>query len=99
MNPNARTKLKKEVYQPPEIEVAWSGMEKMLAENEMTLDKQTPIAYGRQIRVKTGLHWAELNIFYGKKGFSVVKTTKTGSNETLAELAATALKFYLEDLS
>lgn len=33
-----------------------------------------------------GGHQAELNIFYGKKGFSVVKSTKTACSDELNDL-------------
>jgi hypothetical protein len=36
--------------------------------------------------------WAEINVFYGKKGWSVVKTTKSGSHPDLAELGARAIE-------
>lgn len=30
---------------------------------------------------------AEINVFYGKRGFSVVKTPKRGSNDGLADIS------------
>lgn len=50
-----------------------------------------PIHYGKQLRVGMDNLWAEVNLFYGKKGFTVVKTTKTGSTPELAELASQTL--------
>jgi hypothetical protein len=41
--------------------------------------------------------WCELNLFYGKRGFSIVKTTKSGSHAELADLAANVLRELLYD--
>jgi hypothetical protein len=58
----------------------------------MELLQTTPIHYGHQLKIGTGSMWSEINLFYGqKKGYSIVKTTKTGSSSELADLAAQAL--------
>ncbi len=57
-----------------------------LNQSGMPVESIEPIQYGKKIRVKIGLLWAEVNVFYGKKGFSVVKTPKNGSNAELCEL-------------
>jgi hypothetical protein len=96
LNPLARPRVKKDVYQPTALEEAMPGLAAALSAVDIILEKSTPISYGRQIRVKASNYWAEINVFYGRKGFSVVKTTKTGSNSTLADLAYDAIKNYLD---
>ena len=54
---------------------------------DLALVEENPINYGRQLRIGAGHLWAELNLFYGKRGFRVVKTTKSGSHADLADLA------------
>ena len=44
------------------------------------------INYGKKMVFVINNIWAEINIFYGKKGFSVVKTPKHGSNSELADI-------------
>jgi hypothetical protein len=98
INPSLIVKPKKTVPQPGELNVIWEKLEVYLQEMEMPIEKMTPISYGRQIHIKTAMHWAELNIFYGKKGYSVVKTTKTGSSEALANVAFDALQQFFNQL-
>lgn len=53
------------------------------AELQITL---SDIQYGLKVRVAVQHHWAELNLFHGKQGFSVVPTPKRGSNGDLAAI-------------
>lgn len=71
-------------------------MKDLLKEVGVNLEKTEPISYGRRIRVSADNHWAELNVFYGKKGATVVKTTKTGSNPELVETIYVLIKDYFE---
>lgn len=67
-------------------------MTEELAALSLELYETEPIQYGRKIRIKTGRMFAEINIFYGKRGFTVVKTNKSGTNEALADLASKAIE-------
>lgn len=88
INPEkAKQIVRKAAYQPAALELVWGRLTTYLIEMEMPIKKITPISYGRQIQVQAGAAWAELNIFYGKRGFSVVPTTKLGSNAALAKVA------------
>ncbi|MCB9282934.1 MAG: virulence protein E [Lewinellaceae bacterium] len=91
LNPKFRDPQKKEHYVPAEIEEALPLLQEKLAEYHLEIAETQPISYGRKVKIKTGVLWAEVNIFFGKRGFRVVKTTKSGSNSELAELAAQAI--------
>lgn len=92
-------KEKRTVYVPPEVDKAVQYLEKHLAETyDITIEKSRPIQYGRQIRVRAGNLWAEINLFYGKRGYRVVPTTKTGSNQELGDLARKAIGVALEEM-
>ena len=98
LNPGRRKPKPKNVIIAPEVESALELLSRRLPEFEMALVDSRPINYGRQVHVRAGQIWAEINIFYGKKGYSIVKTTKTGSNPELAELAAAAIAQILEEM-
>jgi hypothetical protein len=85
----------KDYYIPPELDQAWGTIEAKLNEAEMYVETNRIISYGRQVKIKAGRHWCEMNIFYGRKGFTVVKTTKTGSNEDLAKMCQQYLQEFL----
>jgi hypothetical protein len=91
LNPDFRPKVPRHVYEPPEIEAVMENLKEKLAQNGLTLLAANPIHYGKQLRVGMENLWAEVNLFYGKKGFTVVKTTKTGSTPELAELVSQTL--------
>lgn len=86
LNPDFKPRLPKNIYEPPEINAILETLSEKLLEYELKLIESEPINYGRKLRIQLGNIWAEVNLFYGKKGFTVVKTTKTGSNADLAEL-------------
>jgi hypothetical protein len=98
LNPNYRQPRKKEYYVPPEVDDAMGVLSEQMAELEMQVVKTDPISFGRKVRVKAEKHWAEINVFYGKRGFTVVMTTKSGSSPELAKLAAEAMRGILERL-
>lgn len=87
LNPNFRPKPPKPAPHIPErLHEVMPDIIAALQANELTLLEETPISYGKQLKVGMGHHWAEVNIFYGKRGFSIVKSTKSGSQAQLAEL-------------
>lgn len=88
---------KKHYIQPEELKEIQEELNELVKDIGVELIKSKPINYGRQLKFSTGKHWAELNIFYGKKGVTVVKTTKTGSNKDLAEMLYEYLHNYFEN--
>jgi hypothetical protein len=85
-------KAAKQHIQPPELEELVAPLEAALIDMGLTLTGVKPISYGRQLHISDGSHWAEINLFYGKKGFSVVQTTKSGSYLPLADSLAEWMK-------
>lgn len=53
------------------------------------------IQYAKKIRAKVGLKEAEVNLFYGRKGFSVVISPRRGTSEELNELLAQLVNQFL----
>lgn len=87
LHPKYNKPKKKNYFVPPQIDKALAEISDQLQTFDLQLIETQPISYGRKMKIANAGIWAELNIFYGKKGFKVVKTTKTGSNATLADLA------------
>jgi hypothetical protein len=96
INPSLRiAAIGKLHFQPEEIEEVLKKLQLFLEDNTISIISALPISYGKQIRLKAGVYWAEINLFYGKKGYSVVKTTKTGSSTVLADLCHTLICQFL----
>lgn len=82
--------------QPEELGAVMQQIMEELASIDVTLTQSNPISYGRQIKVTAGNHWAELNIFYGQRGISIVGSTKSGSNKELRDMVTSLLKSYFD---
>lgn len=88
--------VKKEFVQPEALDKIMPEVLQQLEEIGATLQKTTPIHYGRQLTIGAGKYWAEINLFYGQRGVKVVGTTKTGSNTQLCESMVALLKNYFQ---
>lgn len=91
-----RTPKPKQFYQPEELENLVKEIQLLLEETGAELVRTTPINYGRVLRIKADQYWAEINLFYGQKGTTVVRTLKTGSNKDLANMMYELLNNYFE---
>jgi len=87
LNPASKPPTEKNAYVPEELGPVTDELYRRIEEFNMQLADVSNIQYGRKLRFVAGQLWAELNVFYGKKGFSVVATPKRGSNMELAGLA------------
>ena len=96
LNPKIKASSEKQFFVPKEIDNHISILTKELAELSLELYETEPIQYGRKVRIKAGRMFAEINIFYGKRGFTVVKTNKAGTNESLADVSARAIEQILK---
>lgn len=92
---NPRLQKKEEIktwFVPQEVEKLISRISETITNSGLIIKEITAIHYGRKIVFESGFLWAELNIFYGKKGYSVVKTPKRGTNAELAEICYNIIK-------
>jgi len=87
LNPKLKEKREKKVFVPEELESIIDITKEKLAENGFEIEEIVNIHYGKQFRLKVKHLKAEVNVFYGKKGFSVVKSTKSGTSNELTALA------------
>ncbi len=88
LNPRFKTKAEKHVFVPEEIDKVISLILDRMTELGITTLETISIQYGKKFRFQLGLKQAETNIFYGKKGYSVVQSPRTGTNNQLNELTA-----------
>ena len=98
LNPKAKAPKRPAPVVPEAVGRAVVYFGERLGEFGLRLVKETPISYGKQLRLAAGAdNWCELNLFYGKRGYSIVQTTKSGSNAELAELTAQVLEQLLQE--
>ncbi len=86
LNPNIRTQKPKDYYVPMEVDSIIDDVKKHSLQYGIELTETNPISYGRKLKFKFEQKWAQLNLFYGKKGYRIVKTPVTNSDKELAEV-------------
>ncbi|HPT40464.1 MAG TPA: CRISPR-associated primase-polymerase type B [Candidatus Paceibacterota bacterium] len=86
LNPNIRVKPPKIIFVPETLNEIMDQVARRVEEFDIQIKSVENINYGKKMVFTVNNLWAELNIFYGKKGFTVVKTPKKGSNEELADI-------------
>lgn len=86
LNPK-RKKKEKVIFVPEKLNEVIETVVKEFEQRNIKVAQITNINYGKKIRVEIDNYFAELNLFYGKKGFTVVKTPKRQSNTQLLDIA------------
>ena len=86
LNPNIRQQKPKDYFVPEEVDQVMEELKGKVAEYQIELTESHPIQYGRKLRFKLQDKWAQLNVFYGKKGYKVVKTPVSNSDAELGEV-------------
>lgn len=88
-------KADKQIFVPEEILALQTDFERICKENNWELIELKLINYGQKVMVRQGYKYAEVNVFFGKKGFSIVKSPKTGADPYLSEALLVALEAFL----
>lgn len=65
-------------------------------ETGLTITEVTSIQYGKKVHATLGLKQAEVNLFYGKRGFSIVASPKRGTDSGLNELLTDLIRDFIE---
>lgn len=86
INPNRPIKKKFDGYVPEQLLILENDIKVLCIDNQLDLQEILPINYGLKIQIKQGYSSAEINVFYGKKGYTVVRSPKSGTDNKLAEV-------------
>lgn len=71
-------------------------LKKYVAERGIIIANVTNIQYGKKLAFKVAMYKAEINLFYGnKRGFTVVQSSKTGTDKEANELMADVINSFL----
>ncbi|MDR1610013.1 MAG: tetratricopeptide repeat protein, partial [Candidatus Symbiothrix sp.] len=66
-----------------------------IKEAGITVEEVVNIQYGKKFKLRAGLSQAEINLFFGKKGFSVVKSPRQGTSESLNEVITAYIQAFI----
>jgi tetratricopeptide (TPR) repeat protein len=97
---NARkgiVKSKPQVYVPEQLEQILEKLLEYINESGVKVEETVNISYGKKFKLSAGILQAEVNLFFGKKGFSVVKSPRQGTSEQLNELMAAYIQSFIGD--
>ena len=86
LNPKANIP-KKEVLVPAVLRTLVKYLEKKIKQYNLVLQETKDISYGQKIKIVDGQKFAFFNVFYGKKGFSIVATPVRNSCKELMEVS------------
>jgi hypothetical protein len=86
------------VYVPEQLNDIMTDLQVFLLDAGLTIDEIRNISYGKKIKTTIGRKQAEVNLFYGKRGFSVVQSPRTGTSPEMNELLAELVQAFLRTL-
>ena len=79
---------KPQVYVPRQLDEIIGELRQYIEENGLKVTEIINISYGKKIRLALGMKQAEVNVFFGKRGYSVVQSPRCGTNPELNRIAA-----------
>ena len=86
LNPGKKYPPPRNVYVPEILKLVEEPVHKAVEKHGISIEEIRDIQYGKKFGFAHGLHRAELNIYYGKKGFSVVISPRCGTHDELNKL-------------
>jgi len=89
-----RTTPLKNIFVPEEVEAMVEKVKSMVSEHGIEPDEVSNINYGKKFRFHMDMKKAEINLFYGKNGFRVVKSPKKGTYPELNDVVFSILCSY-----
>ena len=96
----AKTRIprqKPRIFVPDELEQILEKLLQFIGESGIQVENVENIQYGKKFRFRAGAAHAEINLFFGKRGFSVVKSPKQGTSEHLNDLMVSYISSFIED--
>ena len=92
-----RVSVERPVFVPAILDTIQGELSNYVSDIGFIISEIINIQYGKKIRAKLGFKTAEINLFYGKRGFSVVVSPKTGTDGTLNVLLADTVRAFIDE--
>lgn len=83
-------------YVPEQLNEIISDLASYITQTGIVIKEIRNINYGKKIKAVIGLKEAEVNLFYGKRGFSVVQSPRTGTSAQMNEMLAELIEAFLQ---
>jgi hypothetical protein len=95
INPRSTVKAAPQAYVPEQLLAMQDDIRRVCLQYSLEVTALVPINYGLKVQARQGYRLAEVNLFFGKKGFTLVRSPKTGTDLALAEVLYRALDLML----
>lgn len=89
----------KNVFVPEILNEIINDLKLKIEEMGVEVKEIISIQYGKKIRMQLGRKQAEINLFHGHKGFSVVISPRTGTDVELNQVCASMIEMYVMQLA
>ena len=87
LHPNSRAVRKRpDAFVPEQLNLIIDDLVAYIQDTGLVVSEIIDIQYGKKIRINMGMKLAEINLFFGKRGFSVVKSPRSGTNSELNDV-------------
>ena len=86
------------VYVPEELERAIDGIRQAVEDIGIEMKEVKDIQYGKKLMMRSSLRSAEVNVFFGHRGFSVVESPRRGTSPELNNLMCRIIKQHLDTI-
>ena len=90
-----KSKTEKAVYVPEQLNEIIESLKSYIEQSGAIVKNIANIQYGKKIQCTIGLKQTETNLFYGKRGFSVVISPRTGTDTEANQLVAELIESFL----
>lgn len=89
----------RQIYVPARLNEIIGGVIDNLIANNVTVDDVVDIQYGKKVKMRCDGKLAEVNVFYGNRGFTVVPTPKRGTDAELNDLLSEWINVFLSEMA
>lgn len=98
LHPNSRTIRKRpDAFVPDQLNMIIDDLITYIQDTGLVVTEIIDIQYGKKLRISVGMKQAETNVFFGKRGFSVVKSPRSGTDDKLNDITAQLIRsFFLQ---
>lgn len=86
INPRTPVRRERQVFVPDSLRELEPEVRAICQRLNWELTEVRTLNFGLKFAIKQGFRRAELNVFFGKKGFSLVRSPKTGCDPALTDL-------------
>ena len=98
LNPKPKVQSKPAPYVPQRLDEIMEDLKRYVEETGVILYDVQNIQYGKKLRFRVGQKLAEVNLFYGKRGFSIVQTPRGGTSAEMNELMVQLINGFIETI-